>query len=124
MFRRRPNMVSRLSFVALTFATAQMILVAAPQAPTPQATPPQNGFLEASRSPQAPAVPPPKPVNIVTPEMRGDIFMARKMYRDAVEAYQEGPKPAVLLNTTAIPYHPFLQYSLPPKNHPPTLPPP
>src|SRR5260370_30139558 len=107
MFRRRPNMVSRLSFVALSFATAQMLLAAAPQAVTPQ-----NGFREASRSPQAPAVPPPKPVNIVTPEMRGDIFMARKMYRDAVEAYQEGPKTAVLLNKTGIAYHQLLEYNM------------
>jgi len=104
-------MVSRLSFVALSFATAQVLLTAAPQAQTPQATP-QNGFLEASRSPQAPAVPPPKPVNIVTPEMRGDIFMARKMYRDAVDAYQEGPKTAVLLNKTGIAYHQLLEYNM------------
>jgi hypothetical protein len=83
-------MVSRLSFVTLSFAAAQMILVAAPQVVTPQAVAPQNGFREESRSPQASAVPPPKPVNIVTPEMRGDIFMARKMYREAVEAYRKG----------------------------------
>ncbi len=105
-------MVSRLSLVALAFATAQVILAAAPQAAAPKPAPPQNGFLEASRSPQAPSVPPPKPVNIVTPEMRGDIFMARKMYRDAVEAYQEGPKTAVLLNKTGIAYHQLLEYSM------------
>src|SRR5260370_18800197 len=118
MFRRRPNMVSRLSFVALSFATAQMVLAAspqaaaAPQAATPQVMPPHNGFREASRSPQAPALPPPKPVNIVTPEMRGDIFMARRMYRDAVDAYQEGPKTAVLLNKTGIAYHQLLEFSM------------
>src|SRR5260221_6794205 len=112
MFRRRPTMVSRLSFVALTFTTAQMVLVATPQAVTHQAVTPQNGFREESRSPQASAVPPPKPVNIVTPEMRGDIFMARKMYRDAVEAYQEGPKTAVLLNKTGIAYHQLLEYNM------------
>jgi tetratricopeptide (TPR) repeat protein len=49
--------------------------------------------------------PPPK----VTPETRGDIFMARKMYREAVEAYDEGPKnDAVLLNKTGIAYHQML----------------
>src|SRR5882724_8488188 len=112
MSRRRPTMVSRLSLVALAFATAQVILAAAPQAAAPKPAPPQNGFLEASRRPQAPSVPPPKPVNIVTPEMRGDIFMARKMYRDAVEAYQEGPKTAVLLNKTGIAYHQLLEYSM------------
>lgn len=45
----------------------------------------------------------------VTPEVRGDIFMARKMYREAVEAYEEGPKSdAVLLNKTGIAYHQML----------------
>jgi tetratricopeptide (TPR) repeat protein len=101
-------MVSRLSFVTLSFATAQMILAAAPQVVAPQ-----NGFREESRSPQASAVPPPKPVNIVTPEMRGDIYMARKMYRDAVDAYQEGPKnSAVVLNKTGIAYHQLLEYNM------------
>jgi tetratricopeptide (TPR) repeat protein len=102
-------MVSRLSFVALTFATAQIILAAAPQV----IAAPQNGFREESRSPQAAAIPPPKPVNIVTPEMRGDIFMARKMYRDAIDAYQEGPKnSAILLNKTGIAYHQLLEYNM------------
>jgi tetratricopeptide (TPR) repeat protein len=42
----------------------------------------------------------------VTPEMRGDIFMARKMYREAVDAYQDGSKSdSVLLNKTGIAYH-------------------
>ncbi len=102
-------MVSRLSFVALTFATAQMIPAAAPQV----VPAPQNGFREESRSPQAAAIPPPKPVNIVTPEMRGDIFMARKMYRDAIDSYQEGPKnSAILLNKTGIAYHQLLEYNM------------
>src|SRR5438552_18287814 len=101
-------MVSRLSFVTLTFATAQMVLAAGQQ---PVAA--QNGFREESRSPQAAAIPPPKPVNIVTPEMRGDIFMARKMYRDALDAYQEGPKnSAILLNKTGIAYHQLLEYNM------------
>jgi tetratricopeptide (TPR) repeat protein len=42
----------------------------------------------------------------VTPETRGDIFMARKMYREAIDAYKEGPRGnAVLLNKTGIAYH-------------------
>ena len=46
------------------------------------------------------------PPPTVTPEMRGDIFMARKMYREAAEAYKEGPRDsAVLLNKIAIAYH-------------------
>ena len=41
--------------------------------------------------------------------MRGDIFMAKKMYREAAEAYQEGSRnSAVLLNKTGIAYHQML----------------
>lgn len=52
---------------------------------------------------QAPATP-------LTPEMRGDIYMARKMYREAVEAYREGPQDsAILTNKIGIAYHQMLQ---------------
>lgn len=48
----------------------------------------------------------------ITPETRGDIYMARKMYREAVEAYKEGPKvDPVLLNKTGIAYHQMLELS-------------
>jgi tetratricopeptide (TPR) repeat protein len=50
-----------------------------------------------------------QPVN-VTPEVRGDIYMAKKMYREAADAYLEGPRTnAVLLNKTGIAYHQMLQ---------------
>ncbi len=46
----------------------------------------------------------------LSPEMRGDIFMARKMYREAIEAFKEGsPKDPVLWNKTGIAYHQMLQ---------------
>jgi tetratricopeptide (TPR) repeat protein len=49
----------------------------------------------------------PKPV--VTEEMRGDIFMARKMYREALEMYKTGPADsAVLANKIGIAYHQML----------------
>ena len=42
----------------------------------------------------------------LTDESRGDIFMARKMYREAIEAYQSGSaKDPVLLNKIGIAYH-------------------
>jgi tetratricopeptide (TPR) repeat protein len=42
----------------------------------------------------------------VTPEKRGDILMARKMYRDAIDAYKEGPlDSAVIWNKLGIGYH-------------------
>ena len=32
------------------------------------------------------------PTRELTPERRGDIFMARKMYREAVEMYKQAPR--------------------------------
>jgi len=70
------------------------------------AAPAQNVLRDESKAAQSPASDSQKPANLVTPEVRGDIFMARKMYREAAEAYKEGPKDsAVLLNKTAIAYH-------------------
>ncbi len=55
-----------------------------------------------------PALPAEKPI---TPELRGDIYMARKMYREAVEAYEQGPQSdAVILNKTGIAYHQMLDF--------------
>ena len=94
-------MVSKFS-LALFSLTA---FLAAGQTPSAQ-----NDFREGSRTGQAPVVPPPK-TNLVTPEMRGDIFMAKKMYREAAEAYKEGShNSAVLLNKTGIAYHQMLDF--------------
>ena len=55
--------------------------------------------------------PPAQSVNpALTSEMRGDIFMARKMYREAIDAFRQGPpKNAVLLNKIGIAYHQMMQ---------------
>ena len=46
----------------------------------------------------------------VTPELRGDIFMAKKQYREAIEAFKAGsPKDPVLWNKTGIAYHQMQQ---------------
>lgn len=46
------------------------------------------------------------PARVVSPEMRGDILMARKMYREAADAYRAGPADsAVIINKTGIAYH-------------------
>jgi len=59
----------------------------------------------------APSAPSPAKPEI-TPEMRGDIFMARKMYREAVDVYKPGSvKSAVLANKTGIAYHQMLDLS-------------
>jgi len=36
---------------------------------------------------------------------RGDIFMARKMYREALEIYKQAPETAILMNKIGIAYH-------------------
>jgi tetratricopeptide (TPR) repeat protein len=41
----------------------------------------------------------------LTPEQRGDIFMARKMYREAIETYREAPETALSVNKIGIAYH-------------------
>src|SRR6202158_1206227 len=93
-------MVSKLWLIVSSFAMA-----AAAAQPAPQ-----NGLRDESPSPQIPAADSQRPGYVVTPEMRGDIFMARKMYREAAEAYKEGPKDsAVLLNKTGIAYHQMLE---------------
>jgi len=74
-------------------------------------TPPpaQSALLDNTRtaSPQASEASKPP---ILTAEQRGDILMARKMYREAIEAFAEGnPKDPVLRNKTGIAYHQLLQ---------------
>jgi tetratricopeptide (TPR) repeat protein len=57
----------------------------------------------STQPPNSSAQPPPVPINS---ETRGDIFMARKEYREAIETYAEGaPKNAVLDNKMGIAYH-------------------
>jgi tetratricopeptide (TPR) repeat protein len=49
----------------------------------------------------------------ITPEMRGDIQMARKMYREAVESYSAADtRSAVILNKMGIAYHQMLELDL------------
>src|ERR1700692_2128686 len=43
--------------------------------------------------------------HVLTPAERGDIYMARKMYRDAIETYMQAPVSAQMLNKIGIAYH-------------------
>src|SRR5438270_14066512 len=46
----------------------------------------------------------------LTAEQRADILMARKMYREAVEGYKEGPLDSpIIWNKIGIAYHQMLQ---------------
>src|ERR1039458_4162359 len=64
------------------------------------------GKMPASSLPQT-AVP---DKSAITPELRGDIFMAKKQYREAIEAFRQGsPNDPVLCNKAGIAYHQLLQ---------------
>ena len=61
---------------------------------------------ENSLVPSKPDVPKP----VLTPETRGDIYMARKMYREAIDTFKEGSsKDPVLMNKIGIAYHQMMQ---------------
>src|SRR5260370_29160291 len=67
-----------------------------------------NALLDGTRAAQVEA---PKPA--LTAEARGDILMARKMYREAIEAFSEGsPKDAVLRNKIGIAHHQLMQLDI------------
>lgn len=73
----------------------------------PVATPPTATPIQVS-SP----IPPPSKQEL-SPEMRGDIFMARKMYREAAEIYQQMPATLpVTWNKVGIAYHQLSQLNL------------
>jgi tetratricopeptide (TPR) repeat protein len=92
-------MASSLWLAALSFATVQMCLPAV----AAQSAPPSSGLLADTA--QAPVAQKP-PASAVTPEMRGDIFMAEKRYLEAAEMYRENSNgSAVMLNKTGIAYH-------------------
>ena len=59
-----------------------------------------------------------QPAPDLTPEMRGDILMARKMYREAVEMYSTvGSDSAIIANKIGIAYHQLMELDLARKNY-------
>jgi tetratricopeptide (TPR) repeat protein len=68
-----------------------------------------NNLLDASKPTTAPPQPAPL-AEVLTPEKRGDILMARKMYREAVETYrQDDLRNPVILNKIGIAHHQMQQ---------------
>lgn len=54
----------------------------------------------------------------LTPELRGDIYMARKMYREAIDMYRQGPPDSpVVVNKIGIAFHQLLLLDLAKKNY-------
>src|SRR5262245_20907143 len=71
-----------------------------------QQPPASNAMLDSTRK-EVNDIPKPAALSA---EQRGDILMARKMYREAIEAFAEGsPRDPVLRNKTGIAYHQLLQ---------------
>lgn len=70
----------------------------------------QTPVVQTANGLRPPSKTPPSDLSkSLTPEARGDIFVARKMYREAIETYQEGPKDsAVIANKIGIAYHQLL----------------
>lgn len=70
---------------------------------TPPTVQTSEGFRTPAVNPSSQAA----PANpAITPELRGDIMMARKMYREAIDFYKPGSeKSAILANKTGIAYH-------------------
>src|SRR5579875_2383575 len=61
---------------------------------------------------------PPVSTPQLTPELRGDIYMARKMYREAIDMYRRGPENSpVIANKIGIAFHQMLLLDLAKKNY-------
>src|SRR3984957_16434922 len=98
------------ALAALSLGMAQAFLPAA-AAQTPQSSAPP-GFINASDTGLTLPVAK-KPAVVLTPEMRGDIFMAEKKFREAADMYQENSKgTAGVLNKTGIEYPQLLQLNM------------
>jgi Tfp pilus assembly protein PilF len=74
-----------------------------------------NSFRATGDVPAVGVSPPARPP--LSPEMRGDIYMARKMYREAIDTYRQGPQTAVLTNKIGIAFHQMLLLNLAKKNY-------
>jgi len=71
-----------------------------------------NSILEtgSASAPAAARTAQPDDKTEITAETRGDIFMAKKQYREAIEAFKQGPrKDPVIWNKEGIAYHEMLQ---------------
>ena len=73
-----------------------------------------SGFRPRSDVPPPPSATAPS----LSTETRGDIYMARKMYREAIDMYRQGPpNSAVLANKIGIAFHQMSQLELARKNY-------
>ncbi len=79
---------------------------------------PQQNSLSSDNLRASANVPSLAPATPLSPEMRGDIYMARKMYREAIDMYREGPPNSpILANKIGIAFHQLLLLNLAKKNY-------
>ena len=88
-------------------ASCWLLAVSAVAATLPlQEQAPQTPVEESAATIALPPPAKPEPPPPLTPEKRGDVYMARKMYREAVDSYREAPQDsAVIWNKIGIAYH-------------------
>ena len=93
---------------AVAFGVVSWLCLAVALPPLQSAQPQAVGVSSASlRMPaDRPSVPP------LTNETRGDIYMARKMYRDAIDMYQDSPVSAPIANKIGIAFQEMSQLAL------------
>ena len=84
---------------SLLIVVAPVIAFQAAQSQASSAVP--NGLRTTAPAEQPRPADAPK----ITPELRADILMARKMYREAIEMYRQAPDSAVIENKIGIAYH-------------------
>ncbi|MGH9618284.1 MAG: tetratricopeptide repeat protein [Bryobacteraceae bacterium] len=98
-FSRTRHSCRALIYLALSFAAAAL---------GAEQSPPVNVSAAGLSLPDVEQLPRP-----LSPQVRGDIYMARKMFREAIVAYREGPpNSAVLTNKIGIAFHELLQFRL------------
>jgi tetratricopeptide (TPR) repeat protein len=103
------------SLSLISRGTAAGLMLAAVLA-AQQTSAPENNLLASAKN--TPTANPTGSPTVITPELRGDIYMARKMYREAIDMYREGPADSpVLANKIGIAFHQMLQLDLAKKNY-------
>jgi len=70
-----------------------------------------RAFANTPTSPPAVNNLPTPAASRLTPEMRGDIFMARKMFREAIDKFRECEPSAAVQNKIGIAFHQLMQLS-------------
>ncbi len=105
-----------ISLLGIRLACWSVVFCSAPLGILAQQAPIGSNSFRASAG-SVPSANPvvPKPIST---EVRGDIYMARKMYREAIDMYRQGPPDsAVLTNKIGIAFHQLMQLDLAKKNY-------